>query len=216
MILLNGDLRFGFGLFTENKAIRSYFKGTYYRCVASSVIDKTNGQNTIGVLYICAQTVLLLLKTHGTHGQMYELEAKDVFQAVGQDNDLLKQVADNQSSMMSFTGVKTSRPVTFVELNGRYIFMIDFIQPMNSNFGATTVASETWLVGKDYIEKNANLLAAINAVLHAQPFDFTLPLPGSNMQRSALTRYWLLIVLALFMVAVFAGLVYIGIRPGPA
>ncbi len=215
MILLDDDLRFGFGLFSENDAIRAYFKGIYYRAVPATVFDKTNGQNTVGVIYVCAQNVLLLLQTHSTHGQLYQLEIKDTFRTLDQDNELLKKAANDQSAMRRFINVKTSHPVTFVELNSRYIFIIDFIQPMNSNFGAITIASETWLVGKNYIEKNANLLRAINAVLHGQPFDFTIDLPGDNKQQNVFARYWILIVILLSIIAVIGVLVYMNSRPGP-
>lgn len=216
MILLDNDLKFRLTVLSENKAIKSHFKGSYYRSVPATVFDKTSSQIFVGVLYICAQNALLYLQTNSPSGQLYQLEATDIFRTIDQDNKMLKQAADARSAAQRFIAVRTSHPINFLELNSRYICIVDFIQPPYSDFGTITIASETIVVAKDFIEKNANLLKAIDAVVHGREFDVNMPLPGTDMRRSALIRYLPLVLIFLLFVAVIAGFVIIGTRPAPS
>lgn len=199
MILLDGSLQFGFmGVATENKAIKAYFEGTYFRSVPAMVIDRSNGTSSIGVLYICAKNVLFLLQATARTGQLFKLQSSDRLKAVDPDSELLRRAINGQTLMQTFTQFKTTHPINFLELDNRYLFAVDILTPIEGNIGAT-FSSAMFVVAKDYIARNANLINAVSAVLHNREFDFTLPLPGNDMQKSELQRNWQFIVLFLLI-----------------
>jgi hypothetical protein len=146
-------------------AARPEFKGKFLREVHLTLYDMEQQTSGRAYLFLCEGIVLLFAHQLEVQSNVLaEIEAEDSFTAVPNDSPSLTKVLNAYPGFQKTLSVRTSGPVEYVLLNGKYLLL------MNIQAGANTAGTRSgnmmtiYLTGRDYIERTENIVKMIREI----------------------------------------------------
>lgn len=188
---------------------KKYFSGKFKREVFLTVYDFKLNKSCYGYLYITDSDVILsMIRDLSDPSGIYKLEKNDLLNLINNQN-LQTIVNTGMGSEKYYYKVSTTNPISFLNLNNRYLLLIN-IQSNKVYYpillsGAYSVI---YLTRKDYVTKLKNLLDLINAILNNKKPEFDLPTHGLTPFLSRLNIY----IAVLVLIIIFPLFIYLMFR----